>query len=112
MNYVQNFEGFLNEASAFNTDTLKNSNFILRPFDAPHTDCFQFTFNKDINKAAVEKAIAAEKGAKGTKYEWKTEGGKEQLIITPGKNCVGLSWIFKAVDEFVGLHGESMGWCL
>lgn len=106
MKHIHTFESFLNEASAFDTSKLKNINFILRAFDKPYADCFQLTFNDKVNQKDVEDAIKSEKDAK-VKYEW--DGNK--LVITPGKDNVGLTYVFKALDKLYGEYGASMGWC-
>jgi len=107
MKHIHTFENFLSEASAFDTRYLKNINFILRAFDKPYSECFQFTFNDKVKQADVEDAIKSEKNAAGVKYEW--EGNK--LLVTPGKDNAGLTYVFKALDDLYGQYGESMGWC-
>ena len=112
MKHIPTFESFLNEASAFNVNSLKNIQFIVPAFGKPYKEFFQISFNKDIDKKAVEDAIKAEKGAAGITYEWKSEGGMEKLILNLGKDNSGLTWVFKAVDDFYGQSGEGMGWSL
>jgi hypothetical protein len=113
MSHVHNFEGFLNEANAIDVSRLKNINFIIPPFDKPYKDQFQISFNKDVDKDAVEKALKSEKGAAGVKYEWTNDPhGMEVLLLTPGKTNAGLTYVFGALDDFYGSHGEGMGWVL
>ena len=112
MKHIHNFESFLNEAVAFDTSRLKNINFIIRAFDKPYKDQFEFKFKKNIDKAAIENAIKSEKGAANVKYEWSLDNGMEVLLITPGKDNVGLTYMFKALDSFYASYGESMGWAL
>ena len=113
MKHVHTYDSFLNEALAFNTSKLKNINFILPPFDKPYQDEFQISFDKGVDKDAIEKAIKSEKGAARVKYEWTTDPhGSEVLLLKPGKDNSGLTFVFSAVDDFYGSHGASMGWAL
>jgi hypothetical protein len=106
MKHIQTFESFVNEASAFDTRMLKNINFILRPFDKPYAETFTITFSSKADKKAIEDAIKSDKDAAAVKYEW--EGDK--LILTPGKDNSGLTYIFKVLDDLYGQYGEGMGW--
>jgi Zn/Cd-binding protein ZinT len=106
MKHIHTFESFLNEASAFDTRKLKNINFILQPFDKPYAETFTISFNNQTDKKEIENAIKSEKDAASVKYEW--EGNK--LILTPGKDNSGLTYIFKALDGLYGKYGEGMSW--
>jgi hypothetical protein len=106
MKHLHTFESFLNEASAFDTSKLKNINFILRPFDKPYKKTFTITFSSQADQKEIEGAIKSEKDATNVKYEW----NDNKLILTPGKDNSGLTYVLKAIDDLYGKYGEGMGW--
>jgi hypothetical protein len=47
------------------------------------------------------------------KYKWVPDKiYQNRLVILPGRNNSGLTWVFKALDELYGKHGQNMGWVL
>jgi hypothetical protein len=108
MKHLHTFESFVNEAGAYSINSLKNINFIIRPFDKPYKETFAINFNDKVDKKAIEDAIKTERDAASVKYEWQDN----KLVLTPGKDNSGLTWVFKALDDSYGKYGESMGWDL
>jgi hypothetical protein len=103
-----------NAKSAYNTNYLNNINFILSPFDKSDK-AFQMSFDNNIDKSKIESAIKKEPNAnvENVKYEWvPDEIYQNRLVILPGTDNRGLTWVFKALDELYGKHGQNMGWVL
>ena len=100
-----------NADTAHNTEYLNHINFILPPFDKSDK-ALQMSFDNNIDKSEIESAIKMEPNA-NVKYKWVPDKiYQNRLVILPGRNNSGLTWVFKALDELYGKHGQNMGWVL
>jgi hypothetical protein len=100
-----------NGDTAHNTKYLNHINFILPPFDKSDK-AFQMSFSDNIDKSEIESAIKMEPNV-NVKYKWVADKiYQNRLVILPGIDNSGLTWVFKALDELYGEHGQNMGWVL
>lgn len=101
-----------NAESAYDTNYLNNIDFILSPFDKPYKESFQMSFDNNIDRDTIERTIAMEPNA-NVEYKWvPDEFYQNRLVILPGRDNRGLTWVFKALDDLYGEYGQSMGWVL
>lgn len=75
---------------------------------------FFFAFKKGIDEKEIESLlVGAEKEHKEISKIKRTYGKNhvgETVLQLDKLNYSGLTWIFKALDEFYGNNGASMGW--
>jgi hypothetical protein len=114
MKNLISYEDFLNESYAYDTKRgCKHIKFILSD-PLMYKTPFYISFKKGTTEKEVENLIKEiEKENKSISKMKRTYGpgpfGQLSLQIEK-PNYAGLTWIFKALDEFYGNNGDSMGW--
>lgn len=114
MKNLSTFEEFLNEGSYFNTKYLKHIKFILGSSLMYPKQPFFFSFKKGTADFEIESILKeAEKEHKEIAKIKRTYGKNhvgETVLQLDNLSHAGLTWIFKALDDFYGNNGASMGW--
>lgn len=111
---IKNYSEFINEAYAYDIRRgLKYIKFLLSNplmYQTP----FYISFKKGTNEADVESLLkSAESESKDVKKMPRSygKGPYGELVLEFEKpNYPGLTWVFKALDEFYGNNGAAMGW--
>jgi len=114
MRNLPTYEGFINEAYAYDIKRgLKHIKFLLSN-PLMYKTPFYIAFKKGTDEKEVETLVkSAESDSKDVAKMPRSYGKGPYGEITlelEKPNYPGLTWIFKALDEFYGNNGSSMGW--
>jgi hypothetical protein len=115
MKNLNTFEDFINEESSFDTRRTKHIKFILGNKMTMADGPFYFNFRKGTDEKEIEEILkSSEKEnkaiAKISRRYGKNPISKDTTLELSDLNFIGLTWIFKALDDLYGQKGSGMGW--
>jgi hypothetical protein len=114
MRNLPTYESFVNEAYAYDIKRgLKHIKFLLSN-PLMYKTPFYISFKKGTDEKEVEALVKSAESESKDVAKMPRSYGKgpygELTLELEKPNYPGLTWVFKALDEFYGNNGASMGW--